>query len=88
MNQDGFRNNTISSLLGSNDGVNDQGPSSISKEEFSREVLTQINELKRLLEGKGNDYVKCEVIRLIRELRLVANLIALQNGGQLCLDLL
>ena len=66
---------TDGSLLGSND-------------EFSRLALTKINELKEMLEDKGDDYVTIEKKRLFRELVLIINLATLQRGEQLCLDLL
>jgi hypothetical protein len=59
-----------------------------SNDEFSRLALTKINELKEMLEDKGDDYVTIEKKRLFRELVLIINLATLQRGEQLCLDLL
>ena len=88
MSQDGIGNSTDNSLLGSNDGNNNQDTSSTNRDEFSRRILTQICELKKMLEGKGDEYVNLEKARLFRELILIVNLATIQSGGKICLDVL
>lgn len=94
----GSGNSISDSFLGSNNGVTgqnpspmitDQGPSpTTTNDEFSRKTLVLINALREALDGKGNEYVKMEKTRLLRELTLIVNLATLQSGGQLCLELL
>lgn len=93
----GSGNSVSDSFLGSNNGVTDkspspmiadQGPSPTTNDEYSRKVLALINALREALDGKGNDYVRLEKTRLLRELTLIVNLATLQSGGQLCLELL
>lgn len=94
----GSGNSNFGSLLGSNNSITDknpkpmitnQGPSpTTANDEYSRKTLMLINALREALDGKGNDYVRLEKTRLLRELTLIVNLATLQSGGQLCLELL
>ncbi len=81
MSQYGRGNNATGCLLGGN-------PESDDKEAFSRHVLTHIKALREALAGKGNDYTKVETVRLLSELTLIANLITLNTGKRLCIELL
>jgi hypothetical protein len=85
MNGNDCGNDANSNLLGSNVRKTNQEPS-LSSEIYSRTVLMQIKALRELLSGKGNEYTKTEVTRLLRELTLIANLITIQNGGKICLE--
>lgn len=96
MNHDS-RNSVSGSLLGSNNGVTDQDSLPMitdkdllttTNDAFSRQTLALIKALREALDGKGNDYVRLEMTRLLRELTLITNLITLQIGGKLCLELL
>jgi hypothetical protein len=88
MSQDDIGNSTNNSLLGSNDDNNAQDMSSTNRDEFSRRILTHIHEVKKMLEGKGDEYVTLEKARLFRELILIVNLATIQSGGRICLDML
>jgi hypothetical protein len=88
MSQDDIGNSTNNSLLGSNDDNNAQDTSSTNRDEFSRRILTHIHEVKKMLEGKGDEYVTLEKARLFRELILIVNLATIQSGGRICLDML
>jgi hypothetical protein len=44
--------------------------------------------VKKMLEGKGDEYVTLEKARLFRELILIVNLATIQSGGRICLDML
>jgi hypothetical protein len=84
MNQNDSRINAIS-LLGGNSRSHDE---KMTSDAFSRQVLTHIKALREALAGKGDDYAKVEITRLLRELTLNANLIVITTGGQLCMELL
>jgi len=88
MSQNGIGNSIYNSFLGSNNHYNPQDTSSTNRDAFSRHALTLINQLKESLKGKGDEYVALEKARLFRELTLIVNLATLQNGGEICLDLL
>jgi hypothetical protein len=69
--------------------ITEQSPSTTTaNDEFSRQTLVLINALREALDGIGDDYVRLEKTRLLRELTLIVNLATLQSGGQLCLELL
>ena len=60
----------------------------IKSDAFSRHVLTHIKALREALAGKGDEYTKLEMTRLLRELTLIANLITIKSGKPLCMEML
>lgn len=85
MNHNDSGDNTSNSLLGGDSKSHDKDT---IPEAFSRHVLTHIKALREALAGKGDDYTKLEMTRLLRELTLIANLITIKSGEQLCMELL